>query len=479
MYSTLVDTIVSGLAPGTNSSRSIDVSDLRILDKRQKIVSLKPNRVQKDLLGSLTGRDLVLKSRQQGISTGIQAQFFCDAVNKTCRVGTLAHDDETTQKLRDMQQMFYDELPDDLQSIYPRAINNATRAYYPRTKSMVYIGTAGNTQRGRGGTYSHLHGSEVAFWKDAAQVMAGILQGVPEGGQIVLESTANGAQGWFYEQCMAALRGDSEWTLHFYPWWHDAEYSISLEADEQITYTDDERRLVESNDLSNEQIKWRRKKQRELGRDFLQEYPEDPYTCFLTSGNSYFGNLEHVFTAPANVAIKPDGRFIAGLDFGQTIDSTVMIVLDEDTFSMVDLLWINRMEWQEMRRRISVLANRWNARVIGEANSMGKTNIELLQRGEVTNTGIEIAKVRLTPFNTTPQSKPLLIQGLHHGLHESGLALMDVPELKHQLGSFISKQTTTGHWVYEAASGAHDDFVIALALAWHGINMPIPRSDIW
>jgi len=45
--------------------------------------------------------------------------------------------------------------------------------------------------------------------------------------------------------------------------------------------------------------------------------------------------------------------------------------------------------------------------------------------------------------------------------------------LKHELRSFISKQTANGHWQYQAQEGAHDDTVIARALAWHGAHNPM------
>jgi hypothetical protein len=44
--------------------------------------------------------------------------------------------------------------------------------------------------------------------------------------------------------------------------------------------------------------------------------------------------------------------------------------------------------------------------------------------------------------------------------------LQDIDVLAHELRNFISKQTPSGHWQYEGASGVHDDCVIALALAW-------------
>lgn len=445
----------------------LTLADLRILDKRQQLIPLSLNRAQADYAANRTGRDLILKARQLGFSTFIQADIFTSAVNGTISAGVLAHDDDTTQKLRRMQQRYYDTLPDNRKPV--RSIDNATEARYPTTQSVIHIGTAGSRQKGRGGTYSRIHGSEVAFWPDARAIMAGLMQGVPHGfGRIELESTPNGAQGWFYEQCMAALSGNSDWRLHFYAWWWDDAYRLPAPAD--MRYTDDEAALVAQHGLTPEQITWRRAKIAELGDLFPQEYPEDPRTCFLTSGNGYFGNIEDKFTAPLYAEPIPGHRYVGGLDFAQSSDYTALVIIDADTYEMVDCLHINRVEWQEIRTRIAHMAHKWNAPVMGENNSMGYTNIELLQSGEYSATGERLYEgVELYAFNTNERTKPMIIQGLKHGLHNGGLRLQPLPAMQHEMRSYISRQQANGKWVYEAGSGAHDDLVMATALAWYHV----------
>ena len=68
---------------------------------------------------------------------------------------------------------------------------------------------AGSLETGRGSTYSDFHGSEVAFWKDAEHIIAGALQGGNP--DCVLESTQNGAMGYFYDLFMAGME-ESQWT---------------------------------------------------------------------------------------------------------------------------------------------------------------------------------------------------------------------------------------------------------------------------
>lgn len=437
---------------------------LYILDKRNQLVVYTPNVVQSDFLRKRTGRDLVLKARQLGFSTAIQADHFLSAITRTTMAATLAHDDPTTQKLRRMAKRFYDSLS----SPPPRGLDNATTTTYPQTGSEVTIATAGSVTVGRGGTYSHVHGSEVAFWKDAESLMAGILQGVPLDGQIVLESTPNGAQGWFYDRCMEALDGIGDWTLHFYPWWWDVDYRVPLDDGEGLDYRDDERALVEKHGLTPEQIQWRRKKQRELGRLFAQEYPEDPRSCFLASGQGYFSDiadLERVFSAPLYAVYVPTHRYVAALDFGQSQDYSAMSVVDMTTLEEVELWRVNRVPWGDIRYRVLQTCQKWRVLTLHpERNSMGGTNIEELGR-EFASAG---CTTRIVPFDTTAQTKPLMVTAFHWALDEGGLKLLPDAVGKQEIYGYTAAQLPSGAWKYEGKP--HDDTVMARMGAWHGMT---------
>jgi len=438
----------------------IQYADLHILDKESRLQPLTFNRAQSKLIASLTGRDLVLKARQMGISTAIQAWLFVNAMNQTARAGTLAHDQETTQKLRDMTQLFYDELPDDRRPA--RGANSATRSYFPDTHSWLFYGTAGNTRAGRGGTYSHVHGSEVAYWRNAERIVAGLLQGVPVGGHIVLESTANGTQGWFYEQVMRALEGKSIWALHFFPWWWDDGYRLPVV--EPVVMDDEERRLATAHKLDAGQIAWRRHKQLELGPLFTQEYPEDAYSAFLTSGDGYFRLSEAIFSADPAPLYLAGHHYVAGLDFGQSNDYTVCSVLDATAREQVALVRVNRRSWAEMRREVLDVCRAWGVHtLVAETNSMGSTNIEsLLEEFEAAE-----CDVTIVPFTMTYSSKTPLIESLRRVLEENGLKLLPHPTQRHELEIYVRTQAATGAWQFSAPSGEHDDCVIALALAWY------------
>jgi hypothetical protein len=116
--------------------------------------------------------------------------------------------------------------------------------------------------------------------------MAGILQAVPDaqGTEIIFESTANGVGNPFYEGCMRALSGASDYILVFVPWYWQEEYQTPVTSDFQMY--EDEADLG----LTPEQILWRRKKIGELGDEalFKQEYPMNVAEAFQATSNMSF-----------------------------------------------------------------------------------------------------------------------------------------------------------------------------------------------
>jgi hypothetical protein len=436
-----------------NSPDLFAVKFLKILDKDKHLVPFRYNKAQAHFQANRTGRDLILKARQLGFSTLIQGEMFRKTVTSTQTTITLAHDAETTQKLRRMADWFYEHCKfGDVQPL--RKYANATLATYPEFDSTSTIATAGNVEAGRGDTYTELHGSEVAFWKDAEKIVAGAMQG---GSPIVtLESTPNGAQGFFYDKCMEALSGGGIWKLHFYPWWWDVDYRII--SDDVISYTSDEAALVAKHGLDAAQIKWRRMKVMELGRLFIQEYPEDVLSCFLTSGNSYFGDLSGVFTAAPAEYIEGH-EYIAGLDY------TAMPIFDKTTKEQVDLLHINKTEWAEQRNRIKQIYDKWHLKsVLAERNSIGSVNIEALR---------EIG-VYAVPFETTNESKAGIMSNMHELLH-NGWKLLDIPAQKHEFNTFVSSQLPSGAWRLAADGDGHDDIVMGCGITLWQVN----NSNWW
>jgi len=275
-------------------------------------------------------RALIVKGRQQGMSTYTGGRFYHKiTTQKGKRTFIMSHQSESSSKLFTMVETYYDNTPVPLRPI--KDIDNATH-YRFTNKSHYRVGTAGNANIGRGGTVQFFHGSEVAYWENTEGLETGILESVAElpGTEIILESTANGMTGFFYEQCVAALEGKGDYILVFIPWYWQEEYTrqpiegFRLNTEEEVY-----KGLYELNDG---QMYWRRKKIEKFGRGdpekgkwkFMQEYPAHVMEAFQTSGETLIGARD-VMAARKSKVTDIHAPYIIGCDPGRNKDRTVIV----------------------------------------------------------------------------------------------------------------------------------------------------------
>ena len=441
------------------------------------------NRMQQHLLPRLTGRDIILKARQIGVSVLVQAFQEWTAMFQMANVATFADIYNNVEKLRDYGNYFYDAWPVDLLAARPaRGMNSIKKVTYPATNSVSIIATAGSKTAGQAGTISHLHLSEFAYYEDQEAIMRSALQAATPTARIVIESTANGAQGDFYDMCMRAMRGEGKWALHFYAWWWADEYSTALEPGETLgDYTEAEQIAIgkarkQGFDLTPEQIKWRRDKiSEEFKGDvdrFLQEYPESINDAFMRSGKSVFGPYqafviddgEDGFDLPEEERMAYP-RY-AGLDWGQDIDYTELSISDRKFNREVFLGRWNKMDWDVIRREVRKALRYWNVQFIRpERNSMGSSQIFELAK-EMETEGLEFTIVPVVMNNTI---KKELVLFLRDGLLDHGYKVIDRGYANQEMAAFITKRTSSGLYQYEASGNNHDDTVIARMLSYAGM----------
>lgn len=159
--------------------------------------------------------------------------------------------------------------------------------------------------------------SEVAFWDNTDNLDTGLLQSVADlpGTEIILETTANGATGYYFEKCMIAMEGKGDYQLIFIPWFWQEEYRRTPPPD--FICTEEELHLKLMHKLDDSQVYWRRKKIEDFrGKKwkFYQEYPCTALEAFQTSGQRFFP-AQQVLTAMKNQ--RPDERnapHILGVD---------------------------------------------------------------------------------------------------------------------------------------------------------------------
>lgn len=277
------------------AERLIIESLFQIVDKDGQDVPFLLNPYQAQLDDSLTGRDVIPKARQLGMSAYVLARFTAKCLHKrNTRAVVISHDKESTERMLTRVHYYLDHLRG------PKAIlktSSKNELEFTKTNSHFFIGTAGSRKFGRGDTITDLHCSEIAYWEDPKPLVAGLFQAVPRGsGEIFIESTGNGTGNYYHRMCMRAYEGIGRFKLHFFDWLKAKEYSVPLTEEEKQQMILDLKPEWDEPDLfkrglSLEQLAFRREKLEEFDYDlqtFKAEYPLTLDECFQATGYSLF-----------------------------------------------------------------------------------------------------------------------------------------------------------------------------------------------
>lgn len=449
-------------------------SALRIRSRSGQSVPLIANRVQKEFENRRGQYNIVLKARQLGVSTWIAARFFL----KTALIpGTLsvqvAHTQAAAESLFNMVHRFYRLLPQDTLAPLRTARSNVRQLVFPEIDSEYRVETAGDRNVGRGLTITNLHCSEVARWLgDGDEILQGLRAALAPQGELVLESTPMGASGCFWNAWQDAP--ETGLVRHFFPWWREEAY-VALPA-EAKSLTAEERGLMETHQLTLEQIGYRRQMRasfRDLAR---QEYAETAHECFLASGECYFdtavidrrlsetddptetrlaGRLQVWFPAQAGrryiVAVDPAGG-------GSEGDYSVVQVIDAQTALQCAELQMHCTAL-ELAQEVTQLASEYgNAVVAVERNNHGAAVLAFLH--SVCGYRNLYRQAGQDGWLTTAISRPQMLAAMASALVETPEIFMS-RRLLMECRSFVRRENGR----VEAQAGEHDDCVLAMAIA--------------
>jgi hypothetical protein len=261
------------------------------VDKAGDLVPFRFNAIQAHYWEHRTERDIILKARQFGFSTLILAWLFHEAATTpNLRCVSIAHTGDAAQGLFRKVHEFYRHLPE---SIKARLCSNPAKPKYANTRQLHFdrmnswleIGSAESDDFGRSATIHRLHCSELAFWPRPESQAAGLLQSVPVTGQVIYESTANGAANYHHQLYEGAKRREGRIVAHFYPWFRCPEYRLPAR---DLVPTEEELALQAAYGLDREQLAFRRDQITLLRGLWPQEYPSNDVEAFLVSGRPVF-----------------------------------------------------------------------------------------------------------------------------------------------------------------------------------------------
>ena len=363
---------------------------LRIRAKTGKINAFELNKAQQYIHHCLeeqrekTGRvrAIVLKGRQQGVSTYVEGRYYWKVTHRSgVRAFILTHEADSTSALFEMAERYHELAPGFVKPA--TGASNAKELLFKKLDSGYKVGTAGNKSVGRGTTIQYFHGSEVAYWPNAAEHAKGILQAVPDENdtEVILESTANGVGNYFYQQWQQAEAGESPFQAIFVPWFWQPEYrKFGL----GIKRTDEENKMVELFGLDDEQLAFRRSKIAELSADggdglfaFKQEYPMTAQEAFQVSGGDSLIRPELVVQARQNKVLA-FGPLIVGVDPARFGDDRTAIIRRKGR-SAYDLMTYEKTSTMEVAGLVhSIIRNEKPAQVAIDVGGLGAGVVDRL-----------------------------------------------------------------------------------------------------
>lgn len=478
--------------------------NLKIKTKEGSIDPLKFNTPQRYIHQQLerqlknTGkiRAILLKGRQQGASTYTEGRFYWrTSTNFGKQAYILTHEQAATDNLFGMAKRYHDNCDPELKPSTGAA--NAKEMLFDKLDSGYKIGTAGSKAVGRSGTIQFFHGSELAFWPNAHEHFAGVLQCIPDahGTEVILESTANGVGGKFHELWMQAINGEGDYIAIFVPWFWSPEYVKSAVG---FKPTPEELRQQKLYGVTLEQLAWRRSKIDEMGKALTdQEYPYCWQDAFLASGRTVFDkeltaaalkecwkpkkrmvleNKRFVSRNDGELRVwaepKPGNRYVIGADVAEGLDGGDYSSADvrELPYGQQVAQWHGHIAPDLFGNLLNVLGLWYNAALLGvEVNNHGLTVVTTLRNLNYPNLYVQHAlddrgsdekETKRIGWLTTSKSKPYIIDHLSAELRDGthGLACKESAQ---EMQTYVVHENGS----YGAQLNCNDDRVMSYAIA--------------
>lgn len=487
----------------------------KVINKQGEKVQFILNAQQRELVENLDKYNIVLKSRQLGITTvSCMLSLYYAITKPSSHCMLISYSLDSANTIFDKLKQIYDDLP---QAIRLKDIANNRKVLKFENGSKITVTTMGSKEIARGSSLAFVHISEVAFCKQelvSKQVLA-IEQAMLPDGKIILESTANGLNE-FSNMWEKAEQSESLYYPFFFSWIDDKvmfeqEYKTFTKKYEAIHGSrlsveelEPEEKTYHELGASLEQLMWRRLKIANSSESqFKQEYPATPIEAFITSGNNLFNAakvqgeynsrkaIERLTDIPDIPVLlksyirsyltvwetpKSGEKYYIGVDASEGIgqDYSVIDIFNSDAIEVAQFR-SNKIQPYEIANICNELGLWYNrALLIVEKASGGHIILDRLrntyhyknlykhkdydQRGKM---------VKKIGYKTTAKTKPILINDFVE-LWESGDMFIRSLATLNEMKTYVFSNGSMN-----AEIGTHDDTVIATALAIQGIKSGI------
>ncbi|CRY31701.1 bacteriophage terminase large subunit [Yersinia enterocolitica] len=281
----------------------------KIVNEDGELVTFRMRPAQRELFQNMHYRNIILKARQLGFSTGIDIYLLDQALfNKNLSCGIIAQDLPAAGEIFSTKiSVPFDNLPVWLRTTFPvstrREGANGGHIEFAHG-SKIRVSTSF-----RSGTVQRLHISEhgkicAKYPAKAKEVRTGTLNAIKDGCIVFIESTAEGVGGDFHTMSTRAMDlgqlklplTSQDYKFHFFAWWQDPKYQTSVPTGglRLSKYHQEYFAAVEQTmgiTLLDEQKQWYIRKEIEQQEEMKQEFPSTPSEAFLTSGRRVFAAI--------------------------------------------------------------------------------------------------------------------------------------------------------------------------------------------
>ena len=484
-----------------------------LADKSGKIVPFKLTPQQKYILKHKEKYNIILKSRQLGLtSVSIAYSLYLTHTrpNITCMI--MSYSDNGVKEIFEKLRIQYNNLPDCVR--LDTLIDNQGVIKFTNNSRIINC-TCGNKDNARGSTLTYCLISEPAHMDDnkLKNQLVAIEQALVSDGSMILESTARGLN-YYFDMWNKSVSGEMPlWKPFFFGWVQDKVmfakeykefskqykriYGAHLKEDE----LDEKEQALVRQGATMQQLEWRRLKITAKGSAiFAQEFPSNPLEAFISTGSNFF-DAEKVmerFSGLYNIQPKklpqnvdsiikrynpyltvwklPEKKkkYFFGVNVGEGLDAdySVICIFDENYYQVAE--WrSNKIKPYEFTKLLFALGNFYNkGLMVIEKASAGHTVLDRMKndyrypnlykyKSYDQKSGKSKRKIG---WVTTPQSKSMMMDDLQE-IFETGQCLINSSDLLTEMKLF--QLTEDGK--LKAASG-HDDCVMACAMALQGVK---------
>lgn len=489
----------------------------KIKTKDRSVIPFKLNDPQKRVLDKIREdietkgktRLILVKGRQMGMSTLIETLLLSYAMSEEAFTGyAMAHDATTANDLFDKIIKFeFSNFKEELKSIYKTKRDNTRQVMFENMNlSSVTVGLSA-----RGGTVDFLHISEAGkmslnrqLWNEMKE---GSLPASEKAKGIVIESTADGGLGSFYEMVQDSLNGKNEYTTIFLSWTDSEDYQSPAPQDNDwIEDYKAQARIYELYQdpmdqfgITRDQFYWYYKKVYELKEGVKVQYPFTIDEAFIAKATNKFDlnqvkNLKTISPIQESSGLKifrkpkKDQVYSIGVDSatGLGSDSTAITVrgyyLEDGMHRLYAQAQVKVSTLETAKLAIKTheyYSQLGRAYITIERNSIGQSVNEIIRQhipedfiySEMSKpTDQDERVIRKFGFVTTGGNRsgtdPWLVDNMANLFHEGKLEVLNEDE-RQEMISFVWNDEKGR---YEHQEGKHDDILLSDMMCIQGFR---------